>query len=279
MTGDPPIGAIEAPDLHVMTLNVRRRLGGFTWRAADRWSNRRPRVQALVRAARPTLLGVQEALPDQARTIGEALGAGYGHVGYGRNKGRSGEGCPLYYDQNRLELIQSRQTALSDRPLVAGSRSWGNLLPRVLVTATFRDRVTSAVFVVMNTHLDPFSNRSRVRSVREIRRSIRGLGLPVILTGDLNALPGSPAIRALFADGIVRDAWSTAAERITPEWTTYAHYRRPRASGRRIDWIAVTPDIEVTRAAIDAEPVDGGWASDHLPVHAVVRVAPQGGAR
>lgn len=272
MSGDPPIGTIEAPELHVMTFNIRRRVDGLTWRAADRWTDRRARVQAVIRAAQPALLGVQEALPDQAKTVAEALGPSYGFVGYGRGEERKGEGCPVFFDTTRLELLEWAQTALSDRPGVAGSTSWGNVIPRVLVSATFRDRKTAAVFRMMNTHLDPFSKRSRVQSVREIRRTAESGRLPVVLTGDLNARAGSPAIRDLFADDRLVDAWLAATARMTPQWTTYARYRPPRADGRRIDWIAVTPDIEVTRVAIDAQPVGGGWASDHLPVHAALRI-------
>ncbi len=274
----PLIGPVTAPELHVMTFNVRRRLGGLALRPADRWRARRPRMRALVRAERPTLLGVQEARPDQADAIRDALGAGYRFVGRGREAGGRGEGCPLFYDTERLQLLEWDQRALSDRPDVAGSRSWGNLLPRVVVRASFLDRVTGIRFTAINTHLDPFSQRSRVRSAREIRRLVTARPLPTVITGDLNARAGSATLTELLSDGTLRDAWSAAATRMTPEWDTYAGYRAPRQRKGRIDWIAASPDVGVMRAAINADTVEGGWASDHLPVQAVIRLTGPRGA-
>jgi endonuclease/exonuclease/phosphatase family metal-dependent hydrolase len=83
----------------------------------------------------------------------------------------------------------------------------------------------------------------------------------------------------LLSGGILRDAWANARTHLTPGWGTFVNYRRPRADAPRIDWIVVTKDVRVLRAAIDGEPVDGRWPSDHLPVHAVVRVDEGGAAR
>lgn len=266
------VGPVAAPELHVMTFNIRRRIDGPGRRLADRWSTRRPLVQAILRAARPTVLGIQETLPDQAAAICDALGPAFRYVGHGRQAGGRGEANPLFFDTSRLELLEWTQTALSDSPDIAGSTSWGNVIPRALVTATFRDRDTGTRFVAMNTHLDHLSARSRRRAARDIRERVQSRRLPAIVTGDLNARAGSPAIRELFADDALVDTWPAAQQRLTPEWTTYARYRSPRADGRRIDWIAATPDIEVRRAAIDGRRIAGGWASDHLPVHAVIRM-------
>lgn len=275
MTVEPLIGHVDAPDLHVMTFNIRRDVHLPTTRSVsshDRWRNRRPRLQALLATARPTLLGVQEALPAQAAAVAEALGDRYCSIGHGRGAGGRGEACPLFFDATRLDLLDWDQTALSDRPDITGSRSWGNLIPRVLVAAVFRDRATSARFLAMNTHLDHVSARSRRLSAERIRQRVQDQPLPAVVAGDLNARAGSPELAALLAGGHLVDAWQAATERMTPEWTTFAEYRPPRDDGGRIDWIAVSPDVEVTRAAIDARLVDGGWASDHLPLHAVVRI-------
>lgn len=265
------IGPARAPDLHVMTFNVRRRMPALASRPADRWSTRRPLVQALLVAEQPTLLGVQEALRPQAAAIAEALGPRYRFIGHGRQPGPRGEACPLFYDADRLELLDWRQQALSDRPDEPGSVSWGNLIPRVLVRATFRDRVTSAVFLAVNTHLDVFSARARLRAAQEIRRLVADQPLPAIVTGDLNADPGSAPVHELLADRTLVDAWTAATACLTPEWGTYAGYRSPRP-GRRIDWIAVSPEASVLTAAINGRSIDGGWPSDHLPVQAVLRM-------
>ncbi|MCP2636445.1 endonuclease/exonuclease/phosphatase family protein [Microbacterium sp. HD4P20] len=270
----PLIGPIAPPGLHVMTFNIRRRMDGLAWRRADRWRHRLPAVRALLASEQPTLLGVQEAMPDQADDVLAALGRRYRFVGHGRGARRTGEGCPLYFDSGRLELLEWEQIALSDHPHHAGSRSWGNLIPRVAVTARFRDRSTNSPFLALNTHLDPFSRRSRLRAVDALRALI-GDG-PAILTGDLNAREGSRTLRELLSDGSLKDAWATAARRVGASVGTFPNYRPARAGAHRIDWIIVTPDVGVERAGINARRFDGRWPSDHLPVQAVVRLDGEG---
>lgn len=267
----PLIGPTPAPELHTMTLNVRRRMEGRLVRKADRWSIRRPRLAALLQQERPTILGTQEALPDQASAIRDALGPTYRFVGHGRQAGARGEGCPLFYDTERLTLLGARQVALSDRPDAPGSTSWGAVIPRVAVYATFRDRVTGAELLVVNTHLDVFSARARVRAAETIRREIAAQARPAVVLGDLNAAPHTPPWDALTAETTLVDAWTTADARLSPEWATYGGYRDPRP-GRRIDAILVSPAVPVPRIVINSRSFAGGWPSDHLPVQAVLRV-------
>ncbi len=261
-----PAGRSAAPPLRVMTFNVRRRLP-FSLRPADRWSVRRQRVRALLQRERPTILAAQEVLPDQARWVQRSLGERYTFVGRGRDARGAGEGCPVFFDTERLELLEWEQLALSRTPEVAGSRSWGTVFPRALVSARFRDRRTATEFRVINTHLDPVSARARVRSMDLIRAHALTGAAPVILTGDFNAGPGSRTLDALLTGGALQDAWVHARRRSTPELATYANYRRPRP-GARIDWIVTSPQASVETIGIVARPIDGGWPSDHLPVQA-----------
>ena len=274
---DPLIGSVEPPELHVMTFNVRRRANP-SLRPVDKWSDRRSAVSELIATERPTLLGSQETLPDQADLIRDALGPDSRFVGYGRGGSAGAESNPLYYDSGRLELLEWHQSALSNRPDARGSVSWGNLVPRALVIAFFRDRATSAEFVAVNTHLDHLSRRSRLRSAQEIRREAAGRDLPTIVMGDFNAAAGSGALRELLSEGTLIDAWAAASDRVSPEWGTFANYRDPMVGVRRIDWIFVSPTIGVARAGINARRIDGRWPSDHLPVQAVVRIPESGGA-
>lgn len=158
---------------------------------------------------------------------------------------------------------------LSKTPEKSGSRSWGALFPRLLVSASFRERRTGAAFRLVNTHLDPLSRRSRLHSAAMIRSHVASSLEPVVVAGDLNAGPGSAAVGALLEHDLLTDAWLTARRQLTPEYATYAKYRQPRR-GRRIDWIMTTPDIGVDRIAINADEFDGGWPSDHLPVQATL---------
>ncbi len=156
-----------------------------------------------------------------------------------------GEGCPLFYESERLELLDWRQEALSDRPDVSGSTSWGNLIPRIMVSARLRDRATTAEVLVINTHLDHLSPRSRVRSAEMIRDRVAGQTLPAIVMGDLNA---SRAFAAAPRAPSRRSAEGCLDRGIRAPHAAVGHVRQlPAAQGGppRIDWIAVTPTVEV----------------------------------
>lgn len=272
----PLLGAIVAPGLHVMTWNVRRRVTHSIHPSRDRWDRRSSFLRALLRQEQPTILGIQEARAHQARFVRDSLGPRYRIIGHGRDADGQGEGCPICFDGERLELLDWRQSALSDRPSAAGSRSWGNLLPRIMVAAAFRDRSTSARFFVVNTHLDPLSRRSRIRSAQVIRDTVAERALPGVVMGDFNAEASSTSLRDLFSEGTLVDAWEHREARVTSDWSTFSNYRPPRAGGRRIDLIAVSPRIVVARVAINARPYAGGFGSDHLPVQAEILLTEDG---
>jgi endonuclease/exonuclease/phosphatase family metal-dependent hydrolase len=148
-----------------------------------------------------------------------------------------------------------------------------------MLAAEFRDRATSARFLVVSTHLDPLSQRSRVRSVQLIRRVVRDRALPALVMGDLNAGVSSPTVDALLAEGLLKDAWTSAAVRSSGDWGTFANYREPRRGAPRIDWITASPGVQVRRIAVNARRHGGGWGSDHLPVQAEVVIPGYGEAR
>jgi endonuclease/exonuclease/phosphatase family metal-dependent hydrolase len=276
MTHAALIGAVAAPDLHVMTYNIRRRFARYRPGSPDRWSTRKALVERILSTEQPTLLGVQEALAVQVDAVLEALGPRYRSIGLGRDPSGRGERCPIYYDSERLELTGWKQLALSATPEQHGSRSWGNMIRRVLVTADFRDVATGARLVAFNTHFDHLSWRSRLHSARlivrlaEEARTADG-DAAIVVTGDFNAHERSAVHRALTAGGILRDAWEVADEQITPQWGTFSNYRRRRPGGKRIDLILVGKGVQVTRTGINAARFEGRAASDHEPVQAVLR--------
>ncbi|MFB2555532.1 endonuclease/exonuclease/phosphatase family protein [Herbiconiux liangxiaofengii] len=272
LAATPLVGPVGPPELHVMTYNIRRPIPSMRRRSPDRWETRRPHLGALLEAERPSILGVQEAMPATMGFVRHALGEHYRSVGYGRSADRRGEGCPLFYDTARLELLEWRQQALSATPDVAGSTGWGNRVPRVLVAAQFRDRATSARFLAVNTHFDHLSRHARVRSAEAVHALVAASGLPAVVTGDLNSGEATTPLRALLSGGLLRDAYAVAESRLTPEWGSFPNYGDPRLGRKRIDWVATTADVEVVRAGINPQRYGGGWGSDHLPVQVVLRM-------
>jgi endonuclease/exonuclease/phosphatase family metal-dependent hydrolase len=276
MTDGALIGPVAPPELHVMTYNIRRRLPHLMPGSPDRWSRRRPLVRRILAAERPAILGVQEALADQVSALADALGSAYRWIGRGRNPSGRGERGPIFYDADRLELTTWRQLALSSTPDVAGSRSWGNLVRRVVVSAEFTDLATGARVLAFNTHLDHLSSRARVESARYLvnlatTASRAEPDVAIVVTGDVNADVDSAVYRRLTETGVLRDTWEAARQRLTPQWGTFSNYRRLRRGGKRIDLILVGPRVVVERTGINAVRFDGAAASDHEPVQAVIR--------
>ncbi|MBT2473438.1 endonuclease/exonuclease/phosphatase family protein [Microbacterium sp. ISL-103] len=268
----PLLDAPAPADIHVISFNIRRAMDGPLHRPRDRWSVRAPVVASLLRSERPTILGLQEALPRAMDVVMNALGPTYRFIGRGRGRAGAGEGVPLVYDAERLRLHAWDQRSLSAHPHRAASRSWGNVIPRILVWAEFSVRSTNTRFLAVNTHLDHLSPGSRRHSAEAIAGVVASTGLPALVMGDLNAGPRSRAVRTLLTRGGLVDSWRSADRRLTPLWGSLSGYRRPRVAARRVDWILATPDVRVRAAAMNARSFEGVRPSDHLPAQALLRI-------
>ncbi|MBC7591313.1 MAG: endonuclease/exonuclease/phosphatase family protein [Salinibacterium sp.] len=274
MVDETLIGRVEPPELHVMTWNIRRRMPRPARNSPDRWTHRAPALRHLLATEQPAILGAQEALPDQTEFVAHSLGRHYRWFGNGRDSDGTGEGCPIFYDTRRIQLLQWTQVALSDTPRIPGSRGWGNRIPRILVWALFTDLATGVEFRMLNTHLDHQSRRARVRSGDMLRQLVDGSSSPAIVTGDFNTSVDTTPYNALMLDGTVKDAWLTADTQLTKAWGTYPNYREPQLGRKRIDWILTSSDVDVRSIGINPATLDAVAGSDHLPVQAVVRLRP-----
>ncbi|GGE93758.1 endonuclease/exonuclease/phosphatase family protein [Mycetocola zhadangensis] len=264
------IGPIEPDRLHVMSWNIRRPFPHLAKRHPDRWEDRKWLLIQLLAREQPSVIGMQEVMPDQLHVLETALGPSWQWVGYGRNPDHGGEHCPIFFDTSRLSLDSWKQVALSATPGVPGSRSWGNLIPRVAVVARFTDRATGLPIQIVNAHLDHLSRKSRYRSARLLGELAASASGAVVVMGDMNTTPRSLPYRYLTGEGGLFDSWQAAKTRLTEAWTTYSGYRPPKRGGKRIDWILVNDAVEVDSAGINAVRFSGAAASDHEPVQAVL---------
>ena len=144
------------------------------------------------------------------------------------------------------------------------------MLPRIVVSADFTDKATGIRFAAFNAHFDHLSHASRTRSAAMLNDLVEGLDVPAIVMGDMNAGVRSAAYRTL-TDGPLRDAWTVAGERLTPAWSTFSGYRKPKLGGKRIDWILVNASVTVEAMGINVARFDGAAPSDHEPVQARLR--------
>ena len=263
-----------APALRVMTFNIRFDTPSD---GINAWPNRRDWVAGLIRFHAPDAVGVQEALAHMLTELDARL-PGFARLGVGRTDGRQGgEFSAILYRTDRLALLDSGTFWLSPTPEVPGSKGWDAAFERVATWAHFRDRRTGCRHLHLNTHFDHMGELARQESARLIRRRLAELagGDPVVVTGDLNAVPASAPYRLLTRDTIagalapLLDAY--AASRAghygpTSTWTEF----RAIEPGQRIDYILVSPGAAVLTHAILPDSWDGRFPSDHLPVVADV---------
>lgn len=270
----PLIGKARRGELHVMSFNIRYDRSGTQPGQADYWGERKPLVTALVKAEQPTLLGVQEALFHQLSAIEAGLPR-HRMIGYGREGGSAGEYSSIFYDADRLAVLEWGQFWLSDTPSVIASATWGNQVTRVVVWARMVDRTTNTEFLAINTHFDHESENARVKSAQAILAlAAKHPKLPVVVTGDFNSTAkDSGAWRSMVASGPLVDTWEAAGRRLTPAYGTFPNYRDAQVGGNRIDWVLVSPTVKVLEAAINIQRFSGRYPSDHTPVQAVIRFA------
>lgn len=268
-------------ELVVMSFNIRY---GTADDGENRWDRRRDFLFDVLRGERAHIVGLQEALHFQIAEIVAAVPA-YGSVGAGRDDGaEAGEYSSILYDRERLDLLGSNTFWFSDTPDVAGSRSWGNRIPRICTWARFRPTSGGASFFVYNVHLDHESQASRERSVVALAEAIarrEPAGEPVIVTGDFNADEQNAAMRWLLGGGDLdgmppRPAGLALVDtfrRLHPTATgvgTFTGFRLGRIDERKIDYVLVEPRIDVREARILHASRDGRYPSDHFPVIARV---------
>jgi len=256
---------------------------------AHRWANRRELVLETIRDRAPDFVGLQEALPHQRAWLDGELGGGeptWASLGRARERSMtSGEANPLLHRVDRWERLDGGTFWLSETPERIGSRSWGAACPRIATWGIYRrwsddgepDAAALPVLVI-NTHFDHVSAEARRRGAAAIvefieARRAEDRATTVVVMGDLNASPTSPAVRTLLEAGLV-DAHRAAGGDET--LGTFHGFRgRDAATGRpRIDFVLVDERVAVLEAGIDGDRPDGHLVSDHYPVRATIRRMP-----
>ncbi len=271
-------GDAVAP-LRVMSFNIRINVPVDGQNA---WPLRKEKAASMIRFHRADLVGLQEPLPGQLDDLESLLG-GFSWFGVGREVNGGGELNAILYRKDRLEVMEHRTFWLSDTPSAPGSRGWDAAMPRIVTWGRLRDLRTGVVFHHFNTHFDYRGVVARRESARLIVTKIGeivGGATPVILTGDFNSIAEDEPHRILTAqpatgpgEALV-DAMAISREPHhgpTSSWNGF----RAITPARRIDFIFVSPQIDVVSHGILSDTFDGRFPSDHLPVLAEVTMRPR----
>ena len=140
----------------------------------NRWENRKQASINMINDQQPTLLGLQEACPDQVAFLDSNL-PDYKRIGVGREDGKAeGEMMAIYYRHGELEVIKSGTFWLSDTPDEV-SMGWDAACKRTCTWALFRSKADGRNIAYMNTHLDHMGPTARRESIKLIVAKIAEL--------------------------------------------------------------------------------------------------------
>ena len=281
-----PVAESGVLELRLMSFNLRYEnpedLATRSWRERIIGSVR------VIRQEKPDVIGVQEAKHGQVADMWASL-PDYDFIGNARDDGkRAGEYCGIFFRRDRFEPDPADAGTfwLSDTPEKPGSRSWGNEIPRITSWIRLTDRSTNRGFYIYNTHWDHRNQNSREQSALLLARKIdarRNPDLPVILTGDFNAVENNVAVAYLTGNsarpGTGNHRWENslidtyqAVHPSDPERSTLHFWRASPLRGTKVDHILVSRRAQVMDAAIRSQ--DTPPVSDHYPVTATVRFPP-----
>jgi len=242
----------------------------------NNWKYRKDRVAAAVLFYNVDLLGTQEVLHNQLEDLQQRLPE-YGVVGVGREDGKEeGEYSALWYKKERFALLDSGNFWLSESPELAGSKGWDAACERMASWVKLADRVSGKIFFILNTHLDHIGVVARREGVRLILDRVNELsdGLPVIVTGDFNAVPESDVIKSL-TDSVnpehLTDARSVSPLLYGPSWSFHDFGRISYDKRPLIDYVFVRNNLKVLKYGVLAETDNEAFLSDHAPVLVTVQ--------
>ncbi|KAK4249800.1 Endonuclease/exonuclease/phosphatase [Corynascus novoguineensis] len=223
---------------------------------------------------------LQEVLHSQLTDIQTRLGTSWEHIGRGREDGNeAGEYSPIFFRADHWECERNRTYWLSPTPEVP-SKGWDAALERVVTMGCFRHRRTSAVVVIMSTHLDHRGEVAREESARLLLRLARAWSAecslkashPVLLGGDFNSTPTGRAYRAMTEPGSgMKDVSNLVPEeaKYGNQEMTFTSFGDTDEQPKRIDFLFVSNAESLcfkTFAILPNKFDDGIYLSDHRPV-------------
>ncbi|KAL8151628.1 hypothetical protein V2J09_021436 [Rumex salicifolius] len=223
----------------VMTFNLH---DDQTVDSANSWEKRKDLCISVITSYSPLILCTQQGVTPQLEFLQQAL-PGYGQFGISRKgvEDTLDEHCTIFFDKDKVELVEGGTFWLSESPSVPGSKSWGAVAPCIATWAisysmialkkpfflciTFQLKGVEPPgfsFQIVNTNMDELSSRARRRSALLTWQHIASLppSLPVVYCGGFNTQKESTTGRFLLGRsrehgvvGDMRDAWPNARVR------------------------------------------------------------------
>lgn len=286
--------------LTVMTFNL---LEDQNEESPNAWDKRKDICISVITSYSPMILCTQQGVKAQLDYVEQCL-PGYNVFGISRKgpEDPSDQHCSIFYDRDKVELLEGGTFWLSESPSVPGSMSWGALEPCIATWATFQLKgveLPGFSFQIVNTCMDEFSPRSRRRSALLTWQHIASLppSLPVVYCGGFNTRKESTTGRFLLgrsrehgAVGDMRDVWPNARVRKNISLIrTYHGFKGDKQGAAEflklifralcLCWDRQTQDLHVdwilfrgrslipVSCEVVSDNIDGLYPSSHYPIY------------
>ncbi len=230
------------------------------------WTNRKPFMVNQLQFYEPDIFGVQEAMPNQMKDL-DSLLTDYNFVGVGRDDGKNkGEYSAIFYKGNEFKILSTSTFWLSQTPEKV-SMGWDAVCNRVCTYALFENINTKKQFYVFNTHFDHIGVEARINSAVLIIQKINEINTqnhPVILMGDFNMQENHESIQ--YISKYLKDSKTLSKSVPFGPSGTFNGFNFNKPVEERIDFIFVSPEIQVEKYAVLSDSKECRYPSDHLPV-------------
>jgi endonuclease/exonuclease/phosphatase family metal-dependent hydrolase len=246
--------------LSAMTLNLRF---GRADDGPNSWENRKERYVSFFQEYRPDFIGMQEANDFQIDFL-KSLLQEYNCIGQRIPS-------PPYWQDNIIFFKKQWKCSsyerffLSHTPTIP-SRFADSKWPRQCVLGIFQKKRISVM--CLNTHFDFLSSvqEQSAKIINQKLSSYHDSRIPVIITGDFNALPESPGYREFNTNGNLKEVFYG-------DYSGTYHGFTGEHSDRHIDWILYKGSMELLKKTKIIDQYQGGYLSDHFPVLAEFRIS------
>jgi len=220
------------------------------------WAHRKRLVDKIFKKYPGDFIGTQEANHFQAEFLIKCL-SDYQFIGW-HNKSVDYWQSNLIFFHQSWQCLKHTHYFLSHTPQKM-SKLAGSKWPRQCVIGWFKRGEQE--LLVVNTHFD-FNSQVQEKSAGLVMDFLREFpkDLPVVITGDFNCNPGSPAY-ALFRLKGFEDVFGNQ------EMTTF-HEFKGKATGKHLDWILFRGGLVPDSRQVVKDSFSNRFPSDHYPVRA-----------
>ena len=230
------------------------------------YSIRRPLLKNIFCNYGADIIGMQEVTSVWEKHFDSDL-TGFEKLLVYRGK-KNKEAVPIFWKKDKLEALDHGHFWLSETPDTE-SFGWNAACLRITCWVLFKHKETDKTFAFVNTHLDHISEEARINGLKLIRNFTEkqfGKDMPLVLTGDFNALPDSETIKN--ANTLFNDARKVAKE--TTNEITFHGYSD--SINQIIDYIYLSDTIQCEKFRVLKEFNEGKPQSDHYGLLAEINL-------